>query len=396
MVRKIVDESGQITTNINGYLPDLIELLQDRIGFIPDFILIPSNVSYNRLVDGVANDEYDMVVADLTITAARMKKVAFSSSIFDNSLRVIIREGSNNDVDLLSYLRPFSYQLWITLLVATLYAGFLVCLLEREHNEALRDESTFPLIIKSMWYAIGNILGYGADFSVRTGAGRLLTVALYILSLVTVAAYTAKLASDLTIAKTRGVISGVDDIINGKLPFSRLGILVNSSIEEFYLREISSNNRNFYPLKNGPDMYEKLLNNIVDASIWDSGVTEYFTNNVYCNLTLVGTDFNKNAFGIVFPKDWMYHQVFDMHILSLRESGALDNLKSKWFETNNCLRSSKKSDSMAIESMAGLFLTFGVISFLSLLLFLWNKRFIIKEFLLILIYRNKSRKYVVS
>jgi ABC-type branched-subunit amino acid transport system substrate-binding protein/ABC-type amino acid transport substrate-binding protein len=388
MVNKITDKFGQNTTMLTGYVPDLIEHLKTRMGFIPNLILVPQNESYNGLVDDVANDRYDMAVADVTITAGRMKKVAFSISIFDNSLRIIIRATSSVDVDFLSYLRPFSFQLWIALIIATIYAGFLICLLEREHNEALSNQSIFPLIIKSMWYSIGTILGYGADFTVRTAAGRLLTIGLYILSLVSVAAYTAKLASDLTIAKTKGIISGIDDIKNGKLAFSRIGILMETSVEEYYLREISTGNRNFYPLKTQQEVYDKLLDNIIDASIMDSGLVEYFTHNVYCNLTLVGTDFDKNAFGIVFPKNWIYHQLFDVTILSLRESGILDELKRRWFQTNYCSRSSTTFNAMTIESMTGLFVTFGAISVLSLLLFLWIKRFTLKDVLLTQINRK--------
>ena len=55
-----------------------------------------------------------MVVGDVTITAARREIVAFSSSIFDNSLRIIIRKTSNANVDLLSFLKPFSLNLWLT------------------------------------------------------------------------------------------------------------------------------------------------------------------------------------------------------------------------------------------------------------------------------------------
>jgi ABC-type amino acid transport substrate-binding protein/ABC-type branched-subunit amino acid transport system substrate-binding protein len=388
MSTEVTDIFGQTTKKLIGYVPDLIELLQKTMEFIPNIILLPSNESYNGLIDAVANDVYDMVVADVTITAERREKVSFSSSIFDNSLRVMVREASIENVDLLSYLRPFSFKLWITLLAATIYAGFLISLLELEHNEALRNKSISSLILKSMWYSIGTILGYGVDFNVRTAAGRLLTVGLYILSLVSVAAYTAKLASELTISKSKGTISGIDDIKNGKLSFSRIGIHVNTSIEDYYLREISGDSRNFYPLNSEEEMYNNLLNNIIDAGIAEAGVAEYAANNIYCNLTLVGTDFGKSAFGIVLQKNWLYQEYLDVNILSLRESGALENLKRKWFQTNSCSRSSTTSTSMTIESMTGLFLTFGVISVLSILLFVWKKRFIIKNYLLILTHRK--------
>ena len=70
-----------------------------------------------------------------------------------------------------------------------------------------------------------------------------------------------------------------------------LVFVVGSSIEDYYLREISGGSRNFYPLKSKQEMYDSLLNNIIDASFMDTGVVEYLTNNVYCNLTLVGSRF---------------------------------------------------------------------------------------------------------
>ena len=201
------------------------------------------------------------------------------------------------------------------------------------------------------------------------------------MSLVSVAAYTANLTSDLTIAKSQGIISGIDDIKNGRLSFSRVGIVTNSSIEDYYLREISGGSRNFYPLKSREDMYNKLLDKIIDAAIMDAGVLEYATSAVYCNLTLVGAGFDQSSFGIVFPKNWLYEQVLDVSILSLRESGIFDTLKSKWFQSNYCSRSSQTPLELPIEAMAGLFLTYSIIVIFSLILYVWLKRSNITDYL---------------
>ncbi|CAF5142561.1 unnamed protein product, partial [Rotaria sp. Silwood1] len=56
------------------------------------------------------------------------------------------------------------------------------------------------------------------------------------------------------------------------------------------------------------------------------------TNNIYCNATLLGEDFHKGVFGIITPKQWLYGQDLDVHILSLKESGDLDNLRRTWFQ----------------------------------------------------------------
>ncbi|CAF3884541.1 unnamed protein product, partial [Rotaria sp. Silwood1] len=78
--------------------------------------------------------------------------------------------------------------------------------------------------------------------------GRLLTAGLYILCLILVALYTANLASDLTIAKSQFVISGIDDIKNGKVPINRVGVYVGTAMEDYIKTVIPAGRQNFYPL----------------------------------------------------------------------------------------------------------------------------------------------------
>ncbi|CAF1574801.1 unnamed protein product [Didymodactylos carnosus] len=330
-----------------------------------------------------------MLVGDVTITASRSKIVDFSDSILDNSLSIIVRRTANASPDLLGFLAPFSFKLWLTLLGVAIYGGIIICLFERKGNEAFRDRSIISSGAMSVWFSVGTILGYGADFHVATAAGRLFTIGLYMLSLILVATYTANLASDLTISKSQSVISGIDDIRKGKIPFGRIGIVVGSAVEQYYLREISDENRNYYSLKSQKEIYSKLLSGVIDAAISDTGLLQYATNQLYCNLTIVGEDFDKSAYGIVMPQQWLYKQDLDVNIISLQESGAIDNLTTIWFETSNCPDPSVISTSMGIEAMGGLFIIFEAISVLSLLLFLWTQRLSIKDYLLTSACRKK-------
>ena len=374
------DGNGERTMTFTGYVPDLITLLQAKMKFIPQLILAPPDKTYAQVIQDVANNVYDMLIGDVAITAARREIVSFSSSIFDNSVCIVMRQTIPERIDLLAYMRPFKRDLWLLLLGCTIYAGVVVCCLERQENEALKNRSLSSLFFMGVWYAIGVIIGYGVDFHVRTAAGRLLTAGLYIVSIVFVATYTANLASYLTISKSQDSVSGIDDIRNGKLTFNRIGIRVGTSMEDYYLRQISGGNRNFYPLKSLQQQYTSLLSGTVDATFMDSGIAEYATNNIFCNLTIVGADFDKVAFGIVMPKQWMHIADVDVAILSLRESGALDVLRKKWFSSRICPDTYEIPSALGIESLAGLFLTFGVISILAILLFIWKNRDSIKDY----------------
>ncbi|CAF1433013.1 unnamed protein product [Adineta ricciae] len=390
IVTYTVDDFGQNITKFTGYVPDLIDLLQKQMKFVPKLVLVPANRSYAEIIEDVANDVYDMMIGDVTITADRQQIVSFSNSIFDNSLRIIMRQITDDPIDLLLFMKPFSRNLWLTLLGTNIYAGLLVCLLEKQENDALQHRSFISLIAMGLWYAFGVIVGYGVDFHVRTAAGRLLTVGLYIVSIVFVATYTANLASYLTISNSQDPVSSVDDIKNGKLSFNRIGIRVGTAAEDYYLREISGGNRNFFALKSLSDLFTDLVNNNIDAAFIDNGVGEYATSNIYCNLTLIGTDFNKYSYGIVMQKQWMYIQDIDVCILSFGETGQLDTLREKWFATKICSTVGDSNTAMGIESLIGLFVTFGTISIISLLVFVWKKRNFIQEYLLELVARKRD------
>ncbi|CAF3567771.1 unnamed protein product [Rotaria sp. Silwood1] len=177
-----------------------------------------------------------------------------------------MRKTSGVNIDLLSFVRPFSRNLWLLVLATCIHAGVT---------------------------------------------------------------YTAHLTSDLTLLKSKNIISQINDIKSGKISFYRIGIRSGSESEHYCLREISDGNKNYYPLKSQQELYDSLLDGNIDASFMDTGMAEYITNNIYCNLTLIGQDFDKGVFGIVTPNEWLYAKVLIVNILLLRESGQLDILREK-------------------------------------------------------------------
>ncbi len=87
MQTTLIDGSGQSTTELIGYAHDLIDLLQVSMEFTPQITIVPSNQTYDQIIHEVANNVYDIIISDVTITAKRRKIVDFFSSIFDTSLR---------------------------------------------------------------------------------------------------------------------------------------------------------------------------------------------------------------------------------------------------------------------------------------------------------------------
>ncbi|CAF4140182.1 unnamed protein product, partial [Rotaria sordida] len=103
IVEKVTNPSGQTTIKYSGYVPDLIELLRNKMKFIPIIELAPSNMSYDKFVQSVSTGVYDIAIGDVTVTSARREYVGFSNAIFDNSLRIIMRTTSTVKIDLFSF-----------------------------------------------------------------------------------------------------------------------------------------------------------------------------------------------------------------------------------------------------------------------------------------------------
>ncbi|CAF2901802.1 unnamed protein product [Rotaria sp. Silwood2] len=73
------------------------------MGFIPDIQLLQSNKPYSESIEAVAKGHYDIIIGDVTITAARKELVDFSPIIIDTSIGIIARRTSNVNIDLLSF-----------------------------------------------------------------------------------------------------------------------------------------------------------------------------------------------------------------------------------------------------------------------------------------------------
>ncbi|CAF4023918.1 unnamed protein product [Rotaria sordida] len=126
IVQQTINASESSTIPYSGFVPDLIEMLRSKMEFIPTIELVRSNLTYTEFVQSVSNGVYDIGIGDVTVTAARRELVDFSNAIFDNSLRIIIRKTPQTSIDLFSFLKTFSRNLWLLVLGTVIFAGILM------------------------------------------------------------------------------------------------------------------------------------------------------------------------------------------------------------------------------------------------------------------------------
>ncbi|CAF1332977.1 unnamed protein product, partial [Rotaria sordida] len=342
------------------------------MGFTPMIYPCLSIMSYNTLAElNSINGTWDIIISDITITSNRLLTVDFSVPIYETAIRVIVRDSSPISVNFLSYLRPFSLEVWLSIIGIVIYSGLLVFLFERRTIEETQDCRGLRAIIFGVYQALSTVIGMGSDLPLRTKSSRIIVIGLFTLSVLLVATYTANLSSYLTLQRTQPPISGIDDIKNGRLRFDRIGVLSNSAIEEFYTSYISNE---FYPVKSVPDIYTLLLNNYIDAALGDALSIEYAVDRHYCgNLSVIGVGFAKSTYGIVMAKNWRYKLDLDVNIVTLRESGELESLEQKWFSKRTCNNITNvekiwERDGISFTVIGGLFISFLIVSAIAITL----------------------------
>ena len=403
----MMEFDAQNKSHISGYIPDLVSLLKERMGFEYNFKIAPIEVSYDELVDCVANHTYEIVMADLSVTSSRSDKIDFSHPIYDNIIRLVIRKSHEIIISPFAFLNAFSYQLWLLILFviyfgSALLIGFYEYRYKKrtgtqiiEQNGDIQDDNILTTIIRSFYHTIGALVQRGSELQPKSFFGRLQTVIVWLMSVILVALLTSNLTTYFTAQREKPWIQSIDDLqMCRKVACNRIGIVEHSQHAEFFKEEImNGNDVQYYHLKHPSESYKKLIEHQIDVAITDSSTADYFTQTpAYCQLEVVSTTLARSYFGIAFSKEWRYKKDLDKHIIDLKSNGEIDRLLEKWFQQKNCADENKVSSGHGLQfyEASGLFIIFGSLTGLNLIGFLLKSFYSVKKNCLLC--KNRSNK----
>ncbi|CAF4871283.1 unnamed protein product [Rotaria sp. Silwood1] len=360
---------------IYGFVADFICELERQMHFTYTINVADPSMAYHSLVALLAEDnrQYDIILSNIAATSDRMLKVDFSTPFHEDTFRIITRLNPySSSLSLFSCFNPFTWDVWAAIFAVMIYSSIIIYVFERHNRDTENNQSKLKAILIGICNGLTSILIMNGELRLTTSSSRLTILGLYALGIILVATYTANLSSFLTLNRGQPFISGIDDIKNGLLPFSRIGIVTNSSISDYYIRNISTK---YYALSKVEEIYTRLLDYTIDASICDSSLIEYAVNNYYCDeLTVTGVGFVKSSFAVVLPKNWLYKTDLDVHILALRESQKLESIENVWMSHQTCSASlsssssnfnqddNSKSETFSLNVLGGLFLIFLIIT----------------------------------
>ncbi|GAB6022611.1 hypothetical protein CHUAL_006707 [Chamberlinius hualienensis] len=404
-----------------GFAVDLLIEISKMVGF--DYIIYETaDQSYgsrnsetnewNGVIKEIIDKQAGLGIGDLTITSEREEVVDFSMPFMNLGISILFVKPTPSHPNILSFLSPFSSDVWLYIAVTYLCVSLILFLLARlspyewkpvktptskvaqltttTNQETKELQNQFGLL-NSMWFTIGSLMQQGSDLAPRAASTRLVAAMWWFFILIMLSSYTANLAAFLAVEKSESPIKDIKDL--AQQTRIKYGCVKTGSTMAFFR---DSKIPMYHDMWKQMESFNTFVNGNKDGvAKVKEGNFAYFiesTSNDYivereCELARIGGLLDSKGYGFAVPKGSPYRNSISAAILHLQEKGRLQQLRIKWWKQQRgggrCIDDKKLTDNakkpLGLPHVGGVFLVLVSGMCLALIVafieFFWKHRF---------------------
>ncbi|EFN84995.1 Glutamate receptor, ionotropic kainate 2 [Harpegnathos saltator] len=391
-----------------GFAIDIIHEMSKILGFNYTFHVQSDNIygslnkksgSWNGMLGKIIAGEADLAITDLTITAERESAVDFTTPFMNLGISVLYRQPTTAPPGLLSFLLPYSEEVWMHLIGAYMIVTSLLffigklcpvewtnpypCIKEPEVLETPFTLANTPFLV------IGALLKAPTGFAPAGISTRALATAWWFFTLIIGSTYIANLAAALSTKSTVWPFKVAEELAyqqkikyGAKKDGSTLSFFKNATHEPYEIMyNYMMNHADEVLMEKNEDGVRKVQQENY-AYLMESSSIEYIKQRK-CNVTQIGGLLDAKGYGIAMKKDARYRTDLSGAILKLKENGVMYELQTRWWKEkrggDKCSEKPPvKVEPLNFEDVGGVFLIMisGVTLswFYAAWTFLWNVR----------------------
>lgn len=282
-------------------------------------------VELDALLQGMYNQDFDVGIGPLTVTAERERMLDFTQPFHSAGLGIAVRQEDRAGwwaVAQRFVTKEFA-SVMLALSAVLLLSGFLLWLFERKHNPDEFSQDNVKGIGAGFWWAAVTMttVGYG-DKSPRSTGGRVVALIWMFTSVIIISSFTASIASSLTVNELASRIEGPSD-----LDRVRVATIPNSFTSEYLDQRFIS----YRPYANIEAALDALAAQEVDAVVHDAPLLNYQLRQRFdADLMLLPNTFNAQnyAFTLVEGSDML--EATNRALLDVRASPNWNNLLERY------------------------------------------------------------------
>ncbi|KAK4277270.1 hypothetical protein QN277_015288 [Acacia crassicarpa] len=368
------------TTDVTGFCIDVFKAVLEVLPYALPYEFIPftkpngdSAGSYNELISQVYFGNFDAVVGDVTIIANRSNYVDFTLPYTESGVTMVVPVKDEREKNAWAFLKPLTWDLWVTIACSFLFIGFVVWALEHRINEHFRGPLSHQ-IGTSLWFSFSTMV-FAHREKVVSNLGRFVVIIWVFVVLILVQSYTASLTALLTVDQLNPTVTDVNLLIkNGMNVGYKQGSFVLEILKEMGFLDYQL--KTYKSPEECNELFERGNANGGIAAAFDElpYVVKVFLQSYCSKYAMLEPTFKTGGFGFVFPKGSPLVADISRAILNVTQGDKMKVIENAWFRKNNCPGSntSISSNILGLESFWGLFLIVGITSALALTVYAVN------------------------
>ncbi|KAI4356972.1 hypothetical protein L6164_000949 [Bauhinia variegata] len=371
--------SNNDIVKISGFAIDVFLEVVKVLPFRLPYEFVPfMNKSTGEAAGSYDELKFDVVVGDVTIVANRTKYVDFALPYSESGISMVVLTKRNDRQNMWIFLKPLSWDLWLTTGAAFVLTNFIVWLLEHPTNTDFHG-SREQQLGTIMWFSFSTLVFAQKEKIVNNWSRLVLIIWIFVVLIIT-QSYTASLASMLTVQRLQPAFMDIEEIKRNNY---YVGYQRDSFVEDMLKETLGFNDSSKLRAYESPEEFDQALSTGSD----NGGVAAIFDEIPYLNVFLtkygsrykmVGPTYKTDGFSFAFPRNSPLVSYFSRAILNVTEDKDIfSGIKNKYFSSgisSGDQSASITSDitSLTVYSFAGLLLITAVAFLLSLVCYLFS------------------------
>ncbi|GAQ85569.1 glutamate receptor [Klebsormidium nitens] len=330
------------------------------------------NGSWTGIIGEITKGNADIAAFPLTLSPGRTDVIDMSYPFYTGGLGMLVKKLPASGHGVTTFLQPFQTSLWVALIftvigitVVLYLISFLSpygCYQEKKiRNVSAKDQPATKFVIedKNGSFLVDALMATMLNAPMPGSSSwsiRIPSLVFYAFMMIVIAAFTANLASVLTVNATTSVASSLVDLRRDNLPF-----IVNSGGADLsYFR--NSVDPNVLAVQG---LLQTAIGQAQSLAVVQSGaVTAYFAQlpvvlyaagQAPCNLEVVGPVIGPGLYCFALPKNSSYTSIVNRGLLQLSESGLLNQVQRRWIDDQSVCKDVQVSNlALGISDFAGL------------------------------------------